>query len=135
MIASASRRGLRNICVHHWSPRQLIANCSSKSSQNCTPQFIKSRDCWKCGSVLHHDSSLFCESTECGVIQELDQDGCNFFRLFGFEERFDLDDSLLETRFKNLQRLLHPDKFATKSNPEIERSNHNSSVVNQAYQV
>jgi hypothetical protein len=135
MIASASRKGLRNYCVHHWSRRQLIATFSSKSAHNRAPEFIESRHCWKCGSVLHHDCSLFCESTECGVIQELDQDGCNYFRLFGLEERFDLDDSVVETKFKNLQRLLHPDKFATKSNPEIERSNHNSSIVNQAYQV
>ena len=135
MIATASRRGLKYFCVHRWSRGQLIAACSSKSAHNRTPDSIKSRHCWRCGSVLHHDCSLFCESTTCGAIQGLDQDDCNYFRLFGFEERFDLDDSLLETRFKNLQRLLHPDKFAMKSNPEIERSNYNSSVVNQAYQV
>ena len=46
-----------------------------------------------------------------------------------------MDDAHLEATFKNLQKQLHPDKFAMKSIEERERSSYNSSIVNQAYQV
>ena len=60
---------------------------------------------------------------------------CNYFKLFDIEEGFSLDSEQLEVAFKNLQRQLHPDKFAMSSLEERERSTFNSSFVNQAFQV
>ena len=40
------------------------------------------------------------------------------------EPRFDLRESELEQRYKQLQRLLHPDKFSTGSQLEKEYSDH-----------
>jgi molecular chaperone HscB len=44
-------------------------------------------------------------------VQPLD-DACTFFSLFGMERAVDIDGGELEKRFKDLQRGLHPDKFA-----------------------
>jgi len=69
------------------------------------------------------------------VIQRLDTAQCDYFRIFGVHPRFGLDDAELEGQLKTLQKQLHPDKFTTRSVEERDRSQFNSSVVNQAYQV
>ena len=60
---------------------------------------------------------------------------CSYFKIFGVEPRFALHDAELERQLKSLQKKLHPDKFTTKSTEERDRSQFNSSIVNQAYQV
>lgn len=46
---------------------------------------------------------------------------------------FDLTQTDLEARYKNLQRLLHPDKFSTKGQQERTYSDDQASLVNVAY--
>ena len=61
----------------------------------------------------------------------------NFFSLFGIEKDvvYDLNIKHVEKRFKDLQKLLHPDKFTLKSEKEQEASATTSSMINQAYQT
>src|SRR5258706_13126182 len=59
----------------------------------------------------------------------------NHFELFGLPERFVVDAAALEARYRELQREVHPDRFAAA--PEIERraSMQLATRVNEAYQT
>ena len=109
----------------------LSATRSSSSSSS------SSSDCWKCGSLLKSNEALFCEQEGCGAIQSRNAADINFFVLFGIDRDMvdNLDAKLVERRFKDLQKLLHPDKFTLKSMEEQEASATTSSTVNQAYQT
>lgn len=133
MLLRAALKAVRSPHVPYSTKRFLTSYASEMSSGQYAP--TRTQYCWKCGSPICHDCALFCDSPSCQTIQKLEETECNFFCLFGIEEKFILDEVNLEAKFKNLQRRLHPDKFAMKSLEERERSSHNSSVVNQAYQV
>ena len=56
----------------------------------------------------------------------LEEGGCNYFQLFGMyvvhervlipsPETYDIDLKKLELNFRNLQKVLHPDLYSTKS--------------------
>jgi len=59
----------------------------------------------------------------------------NFFKLFGLEEDFAIDESILVAQFQALQKELHPDKFASKPDSERRWSMQAASHVNEAYQT
>ena len=135
MKAIAILKPLRNsIAMIAKSSWCMAASYTANASRDAQ-EVVSSRRCWKCGKEICQGCTLFCSSLSCEAIQGLDRDSCNYFTLFGMDEKFDLDDVNLEASFKNLQRQLHPDKFAMKSIEERERSSYNSSIVNQAYQV
>jgi molecular chaperone HscB len=124
--------GLRVLtrCTKKQSIRSLSVSCKAKIGESHVNE-----SCWKCGSKICDGCSIFCGSPTCGSIQKLDPKSCNYFCLLGVPEAFDIDSKKLESEYKNLQKLLHPDKFTMKCNEERDRSTHNSSVVNQAYQI
>lgn len=90
--------------------------------------------CWKCDAPTK-SKSLFCAQKSCNVLQPVSLAGTNIFELLKIDEDFDVDSSKLNDNFKDLQRLLHPDKFAIKSVEEKQISNEASSLINQAYEV
>ena len=101
-----------------------------------------STDCWNCGEDLAKSSSgavsrkhasLFF-SCECGAIQPVDSQ-TSLFDLFGLPQTIEINARVLETRFRDLQRLLHPDRFAQRGVREREISAANSALVNKAYQT
>lgn len=49
--------------------------------------------------------------------------------------RFDINISNLESKFKGLQRLSHPDKFATSSLEQQDASSQTSTAINEGYQI
>ena len=59
----------------------------------------------------------------------------DFFELFGFESTFILDQGVLVARFNELQKHLHPDKFASRPDSERRWSMQAASFVNQGYQT
>lgn len=59
----------------------------------------------------------------------------NYFELFGFDIAFDIDASLLASRWQDLQRQLHPDNFVSASEPERRFSMQAASFVNEANKV
>lgn len=59
----------------------------------------------------------------------------DFFELFGVEKTFTLDLALLVSRFNELQKQLHPDKFASRPDSERRWSMQAASFVNQGYQT
>ncbi|MEC7308122.1 co-chaperone HscB [Vibrio gigantis] len=59
----------------------------------------------------------------------------NHFELFGLPLQFQLDGSLLSSKFRDLQRQFHPDKFATASERDRLLAVQKAAQINDAYQV
>ncbi len=59
--------------------------------------------------------------------------GRNFFELFGLPETYDLDLSQLAARYRELQRQVHPDRFAAGSDQERRLSMQMTALINEAY--
>ncbi|CAG76132.1 chaperone protein [Pectobacterium atrosepticum SCRI1043] len=59
----------------------------------------------------------------------------DYFTLFGLPIRYDVDGGLLASRFQDLQRQFHPDRYAT--SPECERmlAVQLAATINNAYQA
>jgi len=113
--------------------------------------------CWRCGLALQAGPyALFCTSgmhAAAGhVLQPLRDQKVDYFSLFEIpKDAFLVDSQRLEQRFKALQKLNHPDKYAASHHDALpmagpsfgtgqvvsERSisAENSSYINQAYQV
>ncbi|XP_026728271.1 iron-sulfur cluster co-chaperone protein HscB, mitochondrial [Trichoplusia ni] len=89
--------------------------------------------CWSCGKdVQRVVPALFCG--HCNAIQH-PMKGENYFKLMGVSESYDLDENVLAKKYKELQRYLHPDKFASRAKQEQEISERYSSLVNEAYKT
>jgi len=59
----------------------------------------------------------------------------NHFELFGLPARFAIDTATLEARYHELQREVHPDRFAAASDAERRVSMQLATRVNEAYQT
>ncbi len=59
----------------------------------------------------------------------------NHFELFGLPARFDVDLAQLDTRYRELQREVHPDRFAAAPDAERRVSMQRATRVNEAYQT
>eukprot|EP01036_Dinobryon_divergens_P022973 gene22973-31279_t len=90
--------------------------------------------CWKCAAPITAQS-LFCNQTSCNALQPFSLDKANIFQVFKLNDEFDIDSASLSLHYKDLQRLLHPDKFATRSEEERDYSASASSSINQAYDI
>ncbi|RYG69866.1 Fe-S protein assembly co-chaperone HscB [archaeon] len=110
----------------HTSTRAM--QCNHNTSKE------KGIECWKCGTHIEQQQ-LFCEQPECGVVQALRSEDTNLFDMFQLPKTFDLDLDQLENAYKTLQKSLHPDKFATKSSSEKQKSTVTSSTINYAYET
>ncbi|KAH6937977.1 hypothetical protein HPB50_006069 [Hyalomma asiaticum] len=87
--------------------------------------------CWNCSEALAR-TDLVCR--RCESPQEVSHT-LNYFEVFGEDAKYDIDASKLQGKFRELQRLLHPDKFAARSKKEQALSDNLSALVNQAYQT
>lgn len=61
--------------------------------------------------------------------------GKNHFELFGLPVAFDLDADDLASRYRELQRRVHPDKYASASDQERRLSLQMTALVNEAFQT
>ncbi|HID48521.1 MAG TPA: Fe-S protein assembly co-chaperone HscB [Chromatiales bacterium] len=59
----------------------------------------------------------------------------NHFELFGFPVTFDIDPEQLADRYRDLQRTLHPDRFASAGDRERRLSVQRTAQVNEAFQT
>ena len=57
------------------------------------------------------------------------------FELFGLPQSFTIDVPMLDTRYRELQREVHPDRFATASDAERRLSMQMATRVNEAYRT
>nr|XP_012141878.1 PREDICTED: iron-sulfur cluster co-chaperone protein HscB, mitochondrial isoform X1 [Megachile rotundata] len=84
--------------------------------------------CWNCDFM--YKSELFC--SKCKVLQE-PPENLTYFDIMGIPKSYDVTVTEIQNKYKELQKLLHPDKFSTKSEKEKEISAYFSSLVNKAY--
>lgn len=59
----------------------------------------------------------------------------NYFELFDLPSVFQVDSALLAERYRQLQQVYHPDRFAGQSAREIRVAVQKASLVNQAYET
>ncbi|MCL2892676.1 co-chaperone HscB [Brenneria tiliae] len=59
----------------------------------------------------------------------------DYFTLFGLPIRYDVDGSLLVSRFQELQRQFHPDRFAAAPERERMLALQQAATINNAYQA
>jgi molecular chaperone HscB len=86
--------------------------------------------CWSCKGPVQVEE-FFCST--CQAIQPPgDQD--HFSRL-GLVVSFDVDEALLDRRYFEQQRFLHPDRFATKTAREKVLSQQQATSLNEAYET
>jgi len=57
----------------------------------------------------------------------------NYFVLFGMPVSFDIDTAELTTRYRELQKAVHPDKFASHAEQEKTFSVQRAALINDAY--
>ena len=86
--------------------------------------------CWSCKGPVAA-GLLFCPT--CEAIQPPGQ--ADRFTRFGQPAGFDIDEAALETVYFDLQRKLHPDRFATASPKEKALSQSQAIAVNEAYET
>ncbi|RWR02981.1 co-chaperone HscB [[Pantoea] beijingensis] len=59
----------------------------------------------------------------------------DYFTLFGLPAAFEVDSNLLTTRFQELQRQFHPDRFAMRPERERLHALQQAATINQGYQA
>src|SRR5688572_20791302 len=84
--------------------------------------------CWSCQGAT---DGLVCQA--CGALQP--PQPVDLFTRFGFEPTFDVDSAALEKRYFELQRRLHPDRFANRPQKERDYSLQHAANLNEAHQV
>lgn len=118
-----------------------LKSLNSNSSQNSCSKYllntmrrlssdISSTKCWKCNLPKKYNE-LFC--TKCKALQELPDKNLNYFQLIGVDENYDLKINEVQNKYRQLQNLLHPDRFSNSTEREKELSENLSSLVNKAY--
>ncbi|TXL72604.1 Fe-S protein assembly co-chaperone HscB [Vineibacter terrae] len=86
--------------------------------------------CWSCGATAP-DAAPFCAA--CGLVQPPGQS--DHFARLGLEHGFDIDGAMLDRRYFDLQRQLHPDRFARKTPREKAISQQQAATLNDAYET
>ncbi len=88
------------------------------------------RPCWSCkGPVGGCD--LFCQT--CEAVQPPGQ--LDHYSRLGLDVTFDINENELDRGYFDLQRLLHPDRFATKGPQEKVLSQQQATCLNDAYET
>jgi molecular chaperone HscB len=61
--------------------------------------------------------------------------GKNHFELFDIPVSFDVDQETISLRYRDLQRAVHPDRFASASDQQKRLSVQQAALINEAYQT
>lgn len=59
----------------------------------------------------------------------------NYFEIFSLPDRFELDSLELDTRYRQLQRTVHPDRYASGSSQERRIAVQQAAKINEAYET
>ena len=78
--------------------------------------------CWSCQKAA--GDGMLC--VHCKAVQ-LPDPKADCFRVFGIPAAFDVDVADLETRYKEMTKVLHPDRFA-RADPQARRASLERSV-------
>jgi len=101
---------------HHASSRTAVhpAILGLPTLRFCSDSPLK---CWNCD--YKYKSELFC--SKCKVLQELPQN-LNYFDIMGIKRDYNVVNEEVHEKYRELQKMLHPDKFGNKSEVSVHRS-------------
>lgn len=103
----AGRQLSEHLCLLNTDARIHKLKCHSYAN-------FATFKCWNCQTVVNTSTlCLFCKN--CSLIQSYEQQTFNYFELFNICEQYNIDIRQLTSNFRNLQNLMHPDKFSNKS--------------------
>ncbi|XP_012277071.1 iron-sulfur cluster co-chaperone protein HscB, mitochondrial [Orussus abietinus] len=102
-----------------YSPDKLR---TFRYSTDCPPK------CWQCN--FPYKSELFC--SKCKALQD-PPEKMNYFQLIGVKEDYNIEIAELQKKYRQLQNILHPDRFGNKTEKEKQISENLSSLINKAY--
>ena len=86
--------------------------------------------CWSCEK--NAGDGMLCAG--CGAVQPPDREA-DHFQVFGLPRKFDLDVADLERRYKEMTKVLHPDRFARADGRARRASLERSVQLNQAWRT
>ncbi|KAG2377340.1 hypothetical protein C9374_009251 [Naegleria lovaniensis] len=149
-----NNHGLHIICNRNFYTNLHTSNqvCSKNMDRECPratdPILLNHQQhhhpCWNCETELSCHL-LFCSS--CNKIQppssethgtlsgQYPETSIDYFTLMDLPHEFSVNPKVLHEKYKELQKVLHPDKFAQKSETEKKISRMQSAIVNTAYQT
>lgn len=97
---------------HHASSRTTVhPTVSLEFLRFCSDSPPK---CWNCD--YKYKSELFC--SKCKVLQELPQN-LDYFDVMGIKRDYNVVNEEIHKKYRELQKMLHPDKFGNKSEVSI----------------
>ena len=102
----------------------------NKTSSEAANDAGQTAACWSCKGPVP-SGKLFCPT--CNAIQPPGQ--LNPFERFDLPQRFAIDIDALELQFFDLQRNLHPDKFATAGSRALALSQQQAAAINEAHEA
>ncbi|KAK0078341.1 hypothetical protein PV325_002663 [Microctonus aethiopoides] len=86
------------------------------------------KKCWQCNFPFK--SELFCQV--CKTLQE-PPEKLDYFKILGIDKSFNVNNKEIHDKYRQLQNILHPDRFGNKSEKEREYSENLSALLNKAY--
>ncbi|XP_065359910.1 iron-sulfur cluster co-chaperone protein HscB [Calliphora vicina] len=108
-------------------------NYSQQKRAYAPATLTKATECWNCKKEMRQGEALMlCQ--HCGHLQDVNTE-INYFDLLDFPQKFDLEAQALTKRFRQLQTVVHPDKFSNKTSREQTNSADWSSLINKAYKT
>ncbi|KAK2579586.1 hypothetical protein KPH14_010881 [Odynerus spinipes] len=84
--------------------------------------------CWNCNFL--YKSKLFC--SQCKTLQEMPEN-LNYFDILGVKFTYNVNNDEVHDKYRQLQKMLHPDRFSNKTEREQQISESLSSLLNKAY--
>lgn len=120
---------------HKYKLQYLASRFYFSSNLKGSSAFIKEKTCEGC-KIQQLDSKLICGI--CSAIKTpidiLKRN--NYFEIFNLNQNFSIDKGLLEKKYKDIQKVIHPDKYAAQGDKATLDQAHNaSSLVVKAYNI
>jgi len=112
-----------------------LSNFSNQARDNHEDiDILKEKICEGC-KLKQIESKIICGM--CNSIQlPLDViKNCNYFEIFNLAQKFCIDKGYLERKYKEIQKVIHPDKFAQNGKNSLDQAHDASSMVVHAYNV
>jgi hypothetical protein len=123
MMVSSRMKQQRKLYSYHTSSigSTIHPAISMRILQFCSNSPPK---CWNCDYMCK--SELFCD--KCKVLQELPQN-LTYFDIIGIKKDYNVMNEEIQKKYKELQKMLHPDKFSNKSEASIYRKVYMSMII------
>eukprot|EP00930_Biecheleria_cincta_P063793 TRINITY_DN49328_c0_g1_i1.p1 TRINITY_DN49328_c0_g1~~TRINITY_DN49328_c0_g1_i1.p1 ORF type:complete len:251 (+),score=49.15 TRINITY_DN49328_c0_g1_i1:32-754(+) len=89
--------------------------------------------CPSCGAPQPETLALVCPA--CGRLASMERKATSHYELLGLAPEFQVNPAKVDTAYKDLQRLLHPDRHATSSEEQRGLAASHSAKLNEAVRV